>query len=494
MGRQKRARRAFPCHLQQPEAEPTTTGMVFSDDPLPPRAEHSGPPSDEPSLELRLATEWPAVCSSERRRLHGDVVIYSGSGREQHGTDLACVIDVSSSMSGKKLNQVKRSLEFVVGELGERDRLTVITFSNSARQVFPLTLMTESGRNRALIACRAIQANGGTSVGQGLLVASRILKNRNFTNDLSVVLLMSDGQSEDYGDAKLMLSDPLQHLPADVSLFTFGYGDDHDARLLANVASVGGGTFFFVHTITSFPAQLADCLGSIMGVAFAHLLIRISTDGNAVVHNIHVPQTWHDADGCTHAKVGTLASGMERDVLFEFELLPQDPGQASVTVEVSAGETHVKKCLTIERPAVLDHCDPDPRVLTQVARIAVASALPLAEQEASEGKLRSAQQRLQTLQAQIAASPVASTSIVQGLLTSLNVCQQGFASAQAFHSFGQAQALSVGSMHFHQQASPMTPCYQTHRQTELSLRSENYSMLPTRKNSNRHLFSSGDPI
>jgi len=47
------------------------------------------------------------------------------------GIDLICLIDVSGSMSGTKLNNVKKTLLILLDFLREKDRLCLITFESS---------------------------------------------------------------------------------------------------------------------------------------------------------------------------------------------------------------------------------------------------------------------------------------------------------------------------------------------------------------------------
>jgi len=60
------------------------------------------------------------------------------------------------------------------------------------------------------------------------------------------------------------------------------------------------GSFFSVHDMLYFPAQLADCLGSIVGVAFQQLSMHVSTTAGATMFDIHVPKTWR---GCSPKRI-----------------------------------------------------------------------------------------------------------------------------------------------------------------------------------------------
>ena len=82
--------------------------------------------------------------------------------------DLVTVLDVSGSMAGTKLALLKRAMGFVIQNLGPSDRLSVIAFSSTARRIFPLRKMTDTGRQQALQAVNSLVSNGGTNIAEGL--------------------------------------------------------------------------------------------------------------------------------------------------------------------------------------------------------------------------------------------------------------------------------------------------------------------------------------
>jgi len=141
----------------------------------------------------------------------------------------------------------------------------------------------------------------------------------------------------------------------------------------------------------------------------------VSTTAGATMFDIHVPKTWRDDDGFIHAEVGALPNAMKRHIPFEFLLSIQEPGHTSITFEVSAGGAHGSNTLTIDRPAVLDTCDP--QLDTQVACTR-----------------RVAKPYLLRLHTEIAMPQVTSSS--KGRLLKMSAHPMGFASSRGFSSGG----------------------------------------------------------
>ena len=55
-----------------------------------------------------------------------------------------------------------------------------------------------------------------------------------------------------------------------VSVFTVGYGGEHDADLLQGVSEAGNGLFYYIDNADSIPESFCDCLGGLLSVA-AHV-------------------------------------------------------------------------------------------------------------------------------------------------------------------------------------------------------------------------------
>jgi len=53
--------------------------------------------------------------------------------------DLMCVIDVSGSMKGDKINQVKASLKLLTNFLNESDRISIVIFNSNAERILKFT-------------------------------------------------------------------------------------------------------------------------------------------------------------------------------------------------------------------------------------------------------------------------------------------------------------------------------------------------------------------
>jgi hypothetical protein len=88
-----------------------------------------------------------------------------------------------------------------------------------------------------------ITSGGGTFIGSGLEMGIQILNNRQTKNPLGALLLLTDGQDNETHDYSQLMG----ALPEGVLCHTFGYGPDHTAALLVQLAEQGNeGTFTYI--------------------------------------------------------------------------------------------------------------------------------------------------------------------------------------------------------------------------------------------------------
>ena len=114
--------------------------------------------------------------------------------------DIVVVIPVSSSMQGLKITLLRDALKFLVQNLGERDRMGLVTFGSSGGGV-PLVGMTTkawNGWTRILNSIRPVgQKSLRADVVEGANVAMDLLMQRKANNPIATILLISDSSTSD---------------------------------------------------------------------------------------------------------------------------------------------------------------------------------------------------------------------------------------------------------------------------------------------------------
>merc|ERR1719379_1583311 len=158
--------------------------------------------------------------------------------------DIICVLDVSSSMSGDKIRQVQDATRFIIEQAMPGDRVGIVEFNSTARRVLRLRRMDAEGKNDANVATLRLRAQGGTSIASGLSTALQCMEQRRQRNKVSVMLLLTDGQDHSTRSQIPMLVE--RAAAARCGLYCFGFGADHDAALLSQLAEQVHTPFTFV--------------------------------------------------------------------------------------------------------------------------------------------------------------------------------------------------------------------------------------------------------
>ncbi|XP_022140779.1 uncharacterized protein LOC111011359 [Momordica charantia] len=203
--------------------------------------------------------------------------------------DLVTVLDVSGSMAGTKLALLKRAMGFVIQNLGPSDRLSVISFSSTARRLFPLCRMTDTGRQQALQAVNSLTSNGGTNIAEGLRKGAKVLVDRKLKNPVASIILLSDGQDTYTFNGPSSAHPQIVHqslIPVSINrnnrpgtqqipVHTFGFGADHDAATMHSVSDISGGTFSFIESESAIQDAFAQCIGGLLSVVVQDLHVEL---------------------------------------------------------------------------------------------------------------------------------------------------------------------------------------------------------------------------
>lgn len=158
--------------------------------------------------------------------------------------DVVLVIDVSGSMSGRKIEQARAAGRQLLQTLTPSDRFRLIDFSSDVRSFRDGWTVATGGNVRAAVEyLDALRANGGTNI-QGALEEALSLDTPD--SRLPLVLFLTDG-APTVGETR---ADVIAQRAADLRrqrrLFTFGIGADVNAALLEQLALQGRGTATFV--------------------------------------------------------------------------------------------------------------------------------------------------------------------------------------------------------------------------------------------------------
>ncbi len=173
------------------------------------------------------------------------VVSVSANEQPQIASDtvITLVADVSGSMQGAKFNNMIESVESLLMSVPDGITLGVIVFDNQANEVIPLTRITPSVDNNALVQTfrrniKRLSIFGGTSMSTGINLA--LQTQGALRGDLNrYCIFLSDGQNTE--SESVLAAAVKRAAQAGLHLCAYGYGNDWNPAELTKMAEITNG-------------------------------------------------------------------------------------------------------------------------------------------------------------------------------------------------------------------------------------------------------------
>jgi Ca-activated chloride channel family protein len=160
--------------------------------------------------------------------------VETGPG-EKTPRDVVFVLDTSGSMREDKMSQARGALEWCIKSLDPADRFGVLSFATTVNHYSrDLKKADKQAVESAVEWVRKLEAGGGTAIGDALSDALKMRTSdaRNFT-----VVFLTDGEPTiGETDPQAILRTVSASANEGTRIFTFGVGDDVNARLLDQLA------------------------------------------------------------------------------------------------------------------------------------------------------------------------------------------------------------------------------------------------------------------
>ena len=186
-------------------------------------------------------------------------------------------LDVSGSMMGRKIEQARDSLKFVVERLRDGDKFNIILFSNDAKVYKPeLQVASAETRADALAYVSAVRATGGTNIESALKLGGEQLS-KDDSNAPKYFVFISDGEPT-VGECNEMKLAQIarESNKSGARVHTFGVGYDVHSRLLDRFTRDGRGVGEYVKPEESIEASVSKFYGHIQDPVFSNVTFQFT--------------------------------------------------------------------------------------------------------------------------------------------------------------------------------------------------------------------------
>lgn len=191
---------------------------------------------------------------------------------EQNARQIVFCVDVSASMIGDKLTQVKQALVDLVQQLTAADRFNLIAFNTEVTSFRnQLVNADSSGKAQAIQFIGGLSATGLTNLNSALLSALNLFDSQAALNQ---IILLSDGQptAGETNQAQI-LSNVRNANQNGTQIFPMGIGPDVDANFFDDIANQNGGRSFYLANDEDLSTRIPQIFAQIISPVLTDITI-----------------------------------------------------------------------------------------------------------------------------------------------------------------------------------------------------------------------------
>jgi hypothetical protein len=244
--------------------------------------------------------------------LKTNVGISTGGNDTVH---LAILLDVSGSMEGKGLNELKRTLKALVKCLTEKDSLTIIAYSSDSELICSAKTIGKDLETWYLL-INGLIARGNTNIESAFSTLARTCVELPHG-----IILLTDGIVNMGATSAKAIVLPLEtnFILQNIPIFTLGIGDKHNQIMLRDIASGSQGNYFYIDTSEDLPQTFGSILGVLRDRAVEDISMTLSSDFIWLERHISTDKR--------EVLIPYLGSQVEQRLLFRREGQGQGQGQ-----------------------------------------------------------------------------------------------------------------------------------------------------------------------
>lgn len=424
--------------------------------------------------------------------------------KNREGLDLVFVVDISGSMGSGKIDLVKVTIQFVLTILKDFDRVSIIGFSDQAYIFCPLTVMNEEGKLKVERIVQDLGPTGGTHIESGVRAALHLLADRRMVNQLTAIMLLSDGCDNDTQTVNERIRQAINEFKPKIQenfkMHTFGYGTDHDSVIMNLMAELTRGNFYYIESLTSVTDAFSNCMGELVSLVANKIRVNLTTLPCQIPFKL---TKVFSSNEDTSFDMPDLFFDDQQDAVFILQFVPTEakisgkiiPIKALVSYTLKGGiETSKEVFLEIELASPDEELTENKEVQLEYFRVRGAEVLKQMTNKADSGLMTEAQKLGSDFQVELEGCGVKSHQKIQFLLKDIVDAQNRTKNTYSWSSGGRAQVTSVMNTHCNKISSNNCVSYQKPMQAMYSLNSNVYAQsLPVQRLNNNANVSLQQP-
>ena len=196
----------------------------------------------------------------------GDYFVHFFSPNEENlqllSKNIVFVIDISGSMSGRKMEQTRDAMNSILDQLNPDDQFMMLLFDSgieywpSVRE--PVSASAGHISQAKIFADEKLNARGGTGINSALVEACRIVRQINSVRGKDMILFLTDGQPTSGETDPAVIIRNVMEACGRSSIFSLGFGFDLNYELLESLAYRTRGSVKRIYEDVDSAVQLID--------------------------------------------------------------------------------------------------------------------------------------------------------------------------------------------------------------------------------------------
>jgi len=299
-----------------------------------------------------------------------------------------------------------------------------------------------------------------------LIQGIKLFNERKEKNEVSSLLLFTDGLANaGIQKAPEIIQEISKYEPVPCTIYTFGFGSDHDASLLKAISDKGSGIYAFITDKDTIATDFADCLGGLLSVVAQNIVIQIQPLNGIIISKFHTTYKYEEADGVITITIGDIQSEEDKDILFNVKLPQSEPSDYPILAlkltyfdVIHSHQVDKEIKLTLKRSDT-DEPQVNLSVDRQKNRIIAADAISQAKKKGDSGDITNARKIVNDAMAKIKDSKTASDEYVLSLIKDLEDCISTLRDISSYMTRGTQQMATYSSSHTYQRATHSVQSY-----------------------------------
>jgi Ca-activated chloride channel homolog len=201
-------------------------------------------------VKVTATLNYPAIASNQPHSIDLLLDFNADNAQLRHKRpplNLSMVIDRSGSMAGQPLKNAIKAALLCIEHLTAADILSIVVYDDEVDTLFSPQPILNKDIVRTVI--KQIQAGGCTNLSGGWLRGCEHVQSHLNKSMIHRVLLLTDGQANvGITDIKVLVNTAQQKIIENVATTTLGFGSHFNEDLLINMATAGGGNFYFIQS------------------------------------------------------------------------------------------------------------------------------------------------------------------------------------------------------------------------------------------------------